>query len=479
MAISALGVGSGLALDDLVKQLVQIERQPKEESLKRRETEAQVSLSAFSKLKSTLSTFRTSITDLKDSSTLQARSAEITGQDSDNPFLSATASSSAPKASYQISVEQLAQGSKAKSGAFTGSDQVVSTTAGNLTFATADGESSFSVAVGADATLADIANAVNKNVDNFGVSASIINTGGDNPETRLVFSSAETGAAKQLSVTNDNAELDSVSTAANAGGAGGMTIAVEDAARDAIMDIDGIRTYSASNTFDNAIEGVTLDAEKAAPGETVTLKVDTDVAGVREKIEGFMSNYNKVVDEINRATRTSAEEEGRGPLVGDSLIRGLQSSLTNIVGGAVDSGEGAMKTLYALGVTFNDDGKLEISSEAGAGGTGEERLTEALETNFDQVANLFSADDGIATKLDSLVAQYAQTGGLISGKEQVFKSRQENLTTEREQFVRYMESYEETLRARYTALDGVLAELNSTSSYLSSQLASLPGFGTN
>jgi len=478
MAISALGVGSGLALDDLVRQLVQLERQPREESIKRRETEAQVSLSAFSKLKSTLSSFRTSMTELSSDSALRARSAQISGQDEDNPILSATASSSAPKASYEITVEQLAQGSKAKSGTFTGADQVVSATGGNLSFATADGESSFNIAVDPNATLADIANAVNNSTENFGVSASIINTGGTNPETRLVFSSSETGAAKELVVSNDNQELDSVSTVATGAGGAGMTIAAEDAAQDAIIDIDGIRTYSNTNTFENAIQGVSLDAERAAPGEKLQLDVDTDVAGVREKIEGFMTEYNKVIDEINRSTRTSAEESGRGALTGDSLVRGLQSSLTNIVGGVVESGEGAMKTLYALGITFDDNGRLEISDSNGAGGTGEERLTKALESNFDQVANLFAGEDGIATRLDDLVAEYAQTGGLIAGKEAVFKDRQENLTSEREVFDRYMESYEETLRERYSALDRTIAELNSTSSYLSSQLASLPGFGT-
>jgi len=194
MAVSALGIGSGLDLESLVTQLVRAERTPRDQSISRRENQADVSLSGYGRLKSELDDLLESLQTLSDPRELRARAATIngsTGGEDGEPassYFSATATSSAATASYNVSVEQLAQGSKAKSAAFTGSDQVISASGGTLSFATANGENSFDISVGAGATLQDIANAINGSDDNFGVSASIVNTGGANPETRLIFS---------------------------------------------------------------------------------------------------------------------------------------------------------------------------------------------------------------------------------------------------------------------------------------------------
>ena len=50
MSISSLGVGSGLALDDLVRQLISAERQPKENRLDLREKAVDAEISALGKI---------------------------------------------------------------------------------------------------------------------------------------------------------------------------------------------------------------------------------------------------------------------------------------------------------------------------------------------------------------------------------------------------------------------------------------------
>lgn len=470
MAISALGVGSGLPLEDLVKQFVQAERTPREQSIARRESENNVSISGFSKLKSELTKLLESLQTLGDSRELSARAATINGGGEEgNAFLSATAGSDAATASYAVSVEQLAQGSKAKSGAFTSSAEEITTTAGTLSFATADGSSSFDIDVGPNATLAEIADAVNSSTDNYGVSASIVNTGGTNPETRLIFSSKLTGAENELVVSNDNAELDRLSTVAT-GATAGMTIAEADKAQDAILNVDGITTYSKTNTFSDAIDGVEIVATKASPGVTQQLEIGTDTEGVREKIETFVEDYNSLMTQMNSLTRANPEGTS-GALVGDSMVRGLMGSLSNIIGSAVGSADPGMNTLYSLGISLDAEGKLEFTED------GETRLTNALENEFDSVSKLFANEDGIGTKLDNLIEQYTQSGGLISNREDTFEQRKDDLADEKEDFARYMKSYETTLRGQYAALDSMLAQMNQTSDYLSTQLASLPGFG--
>ena len=55
MTIRSLGVGSGLALDDLVQQLINAERKPKEDRLNAREEAVEAEISALGSIKSKLS----------------------------------------------------------------------------------------------------------------------------------------------------------------------------------------------------------------------------------------------------------------------------------------------------------------------------------------------------------------------------------------------------------------------------------------
>ena len=60
MTIQSLGVGSGLALDDLVRQLISAERTPKEQRLDAREERVQDEISALGQIKSKISAFKDS-----------------------------------------------------------------------------------------------------------------------------------------------------------------------------------------------------------------------------------------------------------------------------------------------------------------------------------------------------------------------------------------------------------------------------------
>jgi len=68
MSISSLGVGSGLALDDLVRQLISAERQPKENRLDAREKAVDAEISALGKIKSKISDFQNVVDELRSGS---------------------------------------------------------------------------------------------------------------------------------------------------------------------------------------------------------------------------------------------------------------------------------------------------------------------------------------------------------------------------------------------------------------------------
>jgi flagellar hook-associated protein 2 len=476
MTIQSLGVGSGLALDDLVQQLLNAERQPKEARLNAKEERNEAEISGLGQIKSKLSDFKDAVDELRSDNGINGREPTITNPSEDNDVLSAEASNSALRGSYEIVVEQLASGSRITTddGAFTSSsDSVLSSGTGSLTF-DVGGSESFTINVSAGMTLTQLREAINNADDNFGVTANIIDTG-TAAGPRLVFSSSETGDGNDLVITNDTgaAELDRLSTT---GGTANISAANIEGAKNAIAYVDGIEVQSSSNEFENTIQNVSFEVNEVSPKDSVgdflatKLNIGYDKDGLDKKIRDFVDNYNSLIDEIQTLTRYGESElEEDGALAGDSLLRGIQTGLASIIGDNVSAS--ALGGLFQVGIEFDSEGKLEIGTTDFGLGSGEDRLEDALEDNFDEIAKLFTDDDeGIATRLYEFSKEYTSYSGLISLRERSAKDTRDEIFDERETLELRMLSYEDILRDKYLNLDQTVAQLNQTGSAL---LASL------
>jgi flagellar hook-associated protein 2 len=486
MAIRSLGAASGLDLESLVTQLVTVERNTKVSRLDSTKKELDSSLSGFGKLKSALTKFKDTLTALEDDK-LRARTTSIKQPTDTKTYLEAKSSGTAAPGSFDIKVKSLATGSRIESAddAYSSSSAVVSTTAGKLTFE-ADGKK-FDVNVKANMTLDDFRKAVNNASGNFGVTANIINAG-DGVGTKLVLTSSITGKDNDLSITNNNAELDSLSTKANGNntpGSGGLEVAI--GAGNAEVVIDGISVFSENNTFKNAIQDTELTVSAVTPDDNnATLTIATDKKAAETKIKAFMDAYNSLLTEVETLTKNrTIGDDGKtvvaegGALSSDPMVRSIMSQVTKTLGSAFSSGGNEVNNLYALGITFNDQGKMEISTTRLYGAdSGRQRFDDVLENNYDNIADLFGGKNGISDSLDDLISQFTDRDGLLVNKEDSLKEQLKKNSKDREAFDRYIVSYEETLRQRYGALDSTLGQLQSTSSYLVQQLANLPRYGS-
>ncbi|OJF67342.1 flagellar hook protein [Alteromonas sp. V450] len=476
MTIQSLGVGSGLALDDLVQQLLSAERQPKENRLNEKEERIEAEISGLGQIKSKLSNFKDAVDKLRSDNDINGREPTIKNPSEDNDVLSADASNSALRGSYEVVVEQLSKGSRITTdeGAFTASsDAVLTSGTGSLSFDVGTGES-FTVNITAGTTLTQLREAINNAEDNFGVTANIIDTGtGAGP--RLVFLSSETGDGNDLVITNDSGtpELDRLATT---GGTNNISAANIESAQDAVAYIDGIKVQSATNEFENTIQNVSFEVNEVSPKDSAgdflatKLNIGFDKDGLDKKIRDFVDNYNSLIDEIKQLTRYGESElEDDGALAGDSMLRGIQNGLASIVGSNVNSS--ALGGLFQIGIEVDSDGKLEIGTTDFGLGTGEDRLEDALEDNFDEIAKLFTDEEqGIATRLYDFSKEYTSFSGLISLRERAAKDNRDELFDERETLELRMLNYEQILRDKYLNLDQTVAQLNQTGSAL---LASL------
>ena len=241
-------------------------------------------------------------------------------------------------------------------------------------------------------------------------------------------------------------------------------------AKDATFKIDGLTLYSPTNTVSDAIADVSFDLLSAPEnGKALTLTVGQDTAGVTTNIKKFVDAYNALIKTSNSLTNvTKVGEDGApvvGGLVGDATVRSLLSGIRNeLVAPGAQGGD--LRILGDLGITTQQDGTLKIDDT---------KLNTVLKGNFDAVAKLFTGDEGLMSRLDGKIAAYTETGGIIQQRQKALESTRSDITKQREDLGRRVESMQTRLLAQFNAMESLVGQLNGTSSALTSALGNLPG----
>lgn len=447
MAIESLGVGSNLDLTSLLSSLQSAE-EAKLTPITTKLTSTNAKLSAFGQLQSSLESFQTAAQKLNGSTLYEGFSTSATGS-----ALTATASSTAAAGSYTIQVNSLAA---AQSLATAGqSDTTSAIGTGTLTISVGD-QDAVDVDI-TDGSLAGIRDAINKT--DAGITASIVNDGSGTPY-RLVLTSDTTGAASTMSFSSDNAALSNLFN--------GATETV--AATDASLTVNGLAITSASNTVEEAIQGVTLNlVETTAEGASTKLTVSQDTDSVKTAIQEFVTAYNTLASKITSLTKVSSEDDEvtAATLTGNSTVRSVQSSLRNALSGAVD-GEG-LNYLFEAGISFTSDGQLEISDE--------EKLDDALANNLAGVQGLFAGNGttGIAAKLDTSITQMLSDNGAVGSAQAGLQSSVDSLEQRSERMQETIDATVARYKTQFQQLDVLMSEINNTQSYLTQQFEALSG----
>lgn len=473
--LQASGVGSGIDVAGLVNKLVAAEQDPAEQRIKSREKEINSLISAFGTLKSAMSTLQSAMSSLKTSSSFQNRVATS----GDSSIFSATAATTAASGFYNVNVTSLASahtlvspGGADPDYSFAATTDAVGQGTLDIELGTWDGATftqTSTATITIDATndsLEGMRDAIN--ASGLGVSASIVQ---DGAEYRLSISSTDTGSSNTIRMTatsetgsppnnvNDSLGLSRFNFDPAGGASSNLTEA--QAGTDAQFSVNGINLTSASNTVTGAIPDVTLNLKSTG---ATTLDVGVDKDSTKASIEGFVSAYNNLVKTINTQTKYTGVNETAGPLISDSMTSGINRSIHTIVGGLSTNG-GALKTLTELGyATSTEDGTLYLKDAS--------KLDSALANNFDDVGLLIS---DVATKLDSYVDTYLGSTGLIKGRTDGLDSSLRDIEAQKERLAVRIESIRIRYTKQFNAMDLLVGQMNSTMSYLSQQLATLPG----
>lgn len=243
------------------------------------------------------------------------------------------------------------------------------------------------------------------------------------------------------------------------------------AATDAQIVIDGSLTVTqSSNVFKDAIEGVTFTASKVnTAGENTTVTIAQDTSQVGSALADFAAAYNTFLETTATLGRVNTDSEIVGALVGDSLMRTMVSQVRNVISTTIDA-EGSVNSLASLGLTTNREGLLEVN---------EATLAAQTNSNFADVKALFTGDDSMGQQLTNVLGDYTGGTGSIQAKIDGYKTTLTRIEDDKANFEEKMTALETRLYRQYNAMDLQVAQLNSTSSYLTAQLANLPGVVRN
>lgn len=267
--------------------------------------------------------------------------------------------------------------------------------------------------------------------------------------------------------------------------------------KDAIVEINGVKTTRSSNTF--TFEGMTITATKVSTEQTVIGTVrDTDK--IVDAVKSFVEDYNKLADELYGYMTEDAEYKNYAPLtdaqkkeMSDDEIKrwtekakkGLLRSDPNI-GAFLRSMRSAFYTKvesaglagYSIGIETTEknlSGKLTLN---------ETLLRGAIASDPEAVGRLFTdSENGLATQLGRTCEEYAKLsmsspGSLvrIAGAEgYTAYSKQNDMYFELGRIndkLRDLQTKYEKERTRYwnkfNAMESIIAQYSSQSSMITS-----------
>ncbi|OAG28577.1 flagellar filament capping protein FliD [Thermodesulfatator autotrophicus] len=459
MGISVGGLVSGLDVDNIVSQLVEVERRPIK-LLEAKEQAYQVKLSSYGQLKASIEELANQVDSLKSLELFDT----FLASSSNDSIVFAEVNGTPEEAVNELVVNRLATFQRLKSEAFSDLNEEIGT--GKLKISIGDEPAVEIEITEENNTLADIARAINE--AEAGVKAQVVADGTGN--YFLLLSGEKTGAANTIKIEVDEDgdgvfnespdEQDTTGLSRLAFNPDVQNLTETQAAQDAEIIYNGITVYRPENTVEDLIEGVKLTLRKADPSETVTITTQRDWQKLEDALNGFVEKFNTTMGLLKDLQKFDpANPENNGVLLGDTTISLIKTRLTRLTSILAGEATATIRSLSDMGIVFNRDGFLEVDNE---------RLNNALQNHFEEVKAIFT---------DSENGLWAQFGQVLKGVEESLKAKEdglekslERISERKTRLEERISRYEERIREQFNNLEVLLAQYQKTSEYLGHQI---------
>jgi flagellar hook-associated protein 2 len=258
---------------------------------------------------------------------------------------------------------------------------------------------------------------------------------------RLLLSVGESGAGRELLVD---------------GSAVGLSFEELSPARDALLEFGGaapgtgLLIASPDGTFDDVIPGVELTV--VAPSEeNVQIDVAQDQAGIATAVQEFVDAFNSIRENLDEVTSFNAEDLTTGILFGTTAVLRVESDLNRILSGRF-FGVGEFTSLEAVGLSFDDKGKLQLDTA---------KLDEILAEDPGALEQFFTHETlGVSAKLKTVIEQLAGEDDSVLGLREETLSEIVKTTNDRVAFMDgRLERERERLLTEFALLESTIAAM--------------------
>jgi flagellar hook-associated protein 2 len=470
MAITGLSANS-IDVQSIVSQLMAVERGPLNK-LSRKSATYETQLSVLGTLRNNIADFQNAVRALKDTGSFQS----FKTTSSDMTALTASAGSTASPGTYSLNVTSLAQSQQLVATGQVSSNATIGSGAsttlsfdfgtivgGSLDTGTgtysgssfnSNGNGIQTVTIdGTNNTLEGIRDAVNS--AKIGVTASIINDGGNTPY-RLAFTSTATGVNNSISIAVDGDAA--LSSLLSHDPAGTQNLAETLTAQNANFTLNGVAITKSSNTVTDAIEGVTLNLSKVTTAP-VNLNITKDTAAITDAANTFITKYNALLSDLKSLSSYASGGKAAGSLAGDPAVRQMIAELTTIISGTVSGGEFA--SLTSVGISTKPGVGLALDATL---------FNNAINNNLAGLANLFTSNEGFATKLDAWASTSLNV--TLTSRTSNINDAIKAITNEIDLREIRLASVEKRYIAQFSNLNRVLASMSAQQTFISQAFSS-------
>lgn len=226
--------------------------------------------------------------------------------------------------------------------------------------------------------------------------------------------------------------------------------------KNAEFTVDGGSTISStSNTLGAAAHGLTGLSLTVDTETTQTITVAPDTAGMKDKVNTFISAYNSVRLYIDDKTKivSANGKVTTSVLSANREVQAWQSEMRRVAFSAVSGVSGTVDRLDDLGITFDQDGRMALSDSA--------KLDAALADYPGDVESFFTkSTTGFAAKFDTLLDKYIDSG---SDSQDRLSKTNTDLDRQIADMQRRLEQQRAVLTSSFVAMESAQSQIQSQS----------------
>ena len=304
------------------------------------------------------------------------------------------------------------------------------------------------------------------NAANKGVKATLVDTGNDGTNYRIMLSGAS-GTDGAFAITS------SISDDLGFGDADKTM----QTAQDAIIDYEGLTITRGSNEISDVIAGATISLSNTT-ASSVRLTITNDTSILKTNIRNVVTVYNDLQSLLSNLGTVADESSDsmNGALARDaSMINQLKTKVRSAIFSDSGTKSGDISALRDLGISLSQTGNMTFNETKYANAIAKDYsdVVSMLTANTNDQSLFDTAEKGLSQDIATALKGLTDKDGLVATRS---KSADAIVLDHKDELVKLetrMEAVYQRYLSQFAAMETIMASMEGTKDYLKGQLESL------